>query len=67
MSEHIEDERISAKDAYKAMFLFLDSYWKLRNKKSDELAGLSEILLSCLMDQAPTLRYWMIGQNVCVR
>jgi hypothetical protein len=40
MSEHIEDERISTKEAYKAMFLFLDFYWKLGNKKSDELAGL---------------------------
>ena len=40
MSEHIEDERISTKEAYKAMFLFLDSYWKRGNKKSDELAGL---------------------------
>jgi hypothetical protein len=40
MSEHIQDERISAIEAYKAMFLFLDSYWKLGNKKSDELAGL---------------------------
>jgi len=33
-------KELSAMEAYQAMFLFLESYWKLGEKKSDELAGL---------------------------
>jgi len=40
MSEPIQSEGISAKEAYKAMFLFLEFYWKLGNKQSDDLAVL---------------------------
>ena len=33
-------KELSRIEAYQAMFLFLDFYWKLGGKKSDELAGL---------------------------
>jgi hypothetical protein len=38
--ENQENKNISEQEAYQAMFLFLDFYWKLGNKKSDDLAVL---------------------------
>jgi hypothetical protein len=33
-------KELSTNEAYKAMVLFLDNYWRLGGKNSDELAGL---------------------------
>lgn len=35
-----QKEKLSIQEAYKVMFLFLDFYWKLGNRNSNELGAL---------------------------
>lgn len=35
-----DDERLTIAEAYRAMFLFLEAYWRSGGKRSDEIGGM---------------------------